>query len=117
VHRQIADDLEGVLVDRADRPRAEGDLREALDVEEVAGAQMLVALGLVGVDRRAPDGAVGGGAVLAELEAALERAELAADGGDAEVLDREADARVGGVDGVARLPKLVGTSEGGEPAL
>src|SRR3954447_6412105 len=56
VNRQVADDLEAVLVERADRGRAERDLREALDVEEVAGAQVLVALGLVGVDRGGLDG-------------------------------------------------------------
>src|SRR3954453_10074155 len=50
VHRQLSDNLEGVLVDRADLRRAECDLREALHVEEVSRAQVLVALGLVRVD-------------------------------------------------------------------
>src|SRR5215210_8643982 len=51
VHGQIAGDLEGVLVLRLDLGAGEGEGGELLDVEEVRGAQVLVAVGVAGVDR------------------------------------------------------------------
>ena len=61
---------------------------------------MRVALVLVGVDRGDLDGAARlGGAVLADLEAALVLVEGAANRGDAEVLGGELDVGVGWVDG------------------
>ena len=57
--REVAGDLQRVLVDRLDRRRLERDLRVALDVEEVGAAQVLVAAGLVRVDRCGLDRAVG----------------------------------------------------------
>src|SRR5664279_143944 len=62
---------------------------------------MLVALGLVGVDRLGLDGPVrlGGREVRADLQRSLELGELAAHGGDAHVLDGEADLGVPRVDG------------------
>src|SRR5215212_4537502 len=53
---QVAGDLEGGLVDLADVGGDEGDLRVLLEGEEVVGAQVLVALGVAGVDARRVDG-------------------------------------------------------------
>src|SRR4051794_19194158 len=101
VHRQLAGDLERLVVDRLDLRRLEAELRVLLDAEEVGRAKMLVAAGVAGVDRNALHVAVGlrGLVALADHERALEVLELATNRGDAEVLHREADARVGGING------------------
>src|ERR1044072_3848031 len=44
VHREVAGDLVGVLVDGLEARRLERDLRVALDVEEVGGLQVAVAV-------------------------------------------------------------------------
>jgi hypothetical protein len=102
VQGQVADDLEAILVQRTDLLRGELDAREALDVEEVGGAQVVVALRLLGVHAGRLDVAVGpgGGEIIADLERALERAEVAAHGRDTEMANRELDARVGRIDAV-----------------
>ena len=96
LHVEVSDHAEGLLIDLLDAARLEGQLRVGGGVEEVSGAQVLVALGLARVDRRGLDRA--GGLrrrdVVADLELALELAERAADGRDAKMLDAEVDARV-----------------------
>src|SRR4029450_10863361 len=58
VHRQVAGDLERVLVDLLDGGRLESELRVLLDAEEVGRAQVLVTPGVAGVDGDALDAAV-----------------------------------------------------------
>src|SRR5262249_5118958 len=55
MEREVTLDLVAVL-DRLDRGAREGDGGKVLDVEEVRGAQVGVALGVVGVDARRLDG-------------------------------------------------------------
>ena len=71
-----------------------------LDVEEVGGAQVAVAVRVAGVDRAEVDGRGGAGALerVAGGQGALELAELAADLAD-QVADGEADLGVARVDG------------------
>ena len=99
------------VVERLDARGLEAQLGELGGVEEVGRAQVIVALRLVGVDRLGLDRAVdlGAGQVLADLERALELGELTADGGDAHVLDGEADLRVRRVD----APRAGGDHGGG----
>src|ERR671919_496914 len=70
------------------------------DVEEVGRPQMVISVGLAGVDRGDLDGAIGPRCrqVLADLERAFELLELAADGGDPQVLDGKANAGMNRVD-------------------
>ena len=104
VEREVALDLEVLVVDRFHGGRLEGDLGVVLGVEEVGGAQVAVALGLARVDAGRVDGAVGVDAVGRHLERALELLELALDVRDAEVFDLEFDARVDRVE----LPRSCG---------
>src|SRR5581483_457036 len=80
------------------------DGRVGLDVEEVAGAQVLVAVGVAGVDAGSldlePDAAVGR-VLLVEVDVAGVVGELAADGRDHRVLRGEAEPAVRRVDVVA----------------
>ena len=69
-------------------------------VEELGALEVAVAVGVAGVDGGDVDGAREDGGVTAGVDRALERAEAAADGGDAHVPDLEADVGVAGVDGV-----------------
>jgi hypothetical protein len=59
-----------------------------------------VAVPVRGVDRGDLDAAGELQRIIGDLDGALEAVERAADGGDAQVLDLEADVRVGGVDRV-----------------
>src|SRR4029453_13250221 len=92
--------LELVLVAAArDAGGAELGRGVALDAEEVGGAQVVVAVGLVGVDRRQGGGG-GHGHVLERVahgEGGVEVVEPAPYVGEPEVADLEVDARVGGV--------------------
>ena len=119
VEREVAGDAERVVADDLDAGRLEGHLGVVLGVEEVARAQVLVACGLVRVDRGDLDGAVGpgGGQVLADLQRAGEVCELAADVGDAHVLDGEADLRVRRIDvpGAGGDERCGGGGHGGAP--
>jgi hypothetical protein len=63
--------LELAIVDSADLLAAKEDLGMALDVEEISGAQILISLGLSGIDAGGLDHALGGG-VRPTHEAALE---------------------------------------------
>src|SRR5581483_3767216 len=98
---QPAGDPKLLIVERLDARRLEAKLGELCGIEEIGRPQVIVALGLVGVDRLGLDRAVdlGGREVFADLEGAREVGELAAYGGDAHVLDAEADRRVRAVDG------------------
>ena len=55
MHRELAVDLEVLVVGLTQVVGTEGDLREFGDVKEVGGAQVLVALGFLGVDRGCVD--------------------------------------------------------------
>jgi hypothetical protein len=80
--------------------RVKRDLRVLVDVEEVRGLEVAVAVLLAGVDRvdRVDvSGALKHGGVAGGVDRALEAAERAAHGGDSHVLDGEADAGVGGI--------------------
>src|SRR4051794_19743749 len=100
---QVTDQLEGRLVQLLHRGRDEGDLRVLREGEEVVAAQVLVALGVAGVDARGVDGdaSTGGGRVRAvDHGGAVEGVEGAADLGDHRVPGDEADPGVRGVQGV-----------------
>src|SRR5205807_2050146 len=81
--------------------RAEAEVRVGRHVEEVAATKVVIALGVVGVDRGGGDGDRDGGVprVLADLDRALELGEPASRLRQAEVLDLEVHAGVADVDG------------------
>src|SRR5207248_1573150 len=81
-----------------DRLGVDRDLREALYVEEVRRAEVLVALLVVRGDAGSVDGALEAGLLAGGLDGTLELRGLATNGGDAHVLDRELDARVRRID-------------------
>src|SRR5699024_1670830 len=93
---EIAD--EGVACDLGGD---EADLREVLRIEEVAAAQVVVAVLVGGADRPGPQAAAEGEvpAALAHLEDALDLVELAAGAGDAGVTHRERRRGVSGIEG------------------
>src|SRR6185437_7254566 len=96
-------DLEVVAAEVLDGRRGEGDGRELLDVQEVVGAQVTVALPVAGVDAGDLDGEVDRRVlrVLAvERCRALELVERAPHLGHHRVPGHEADAAVGDVEGV-----------------
>jgi hypothetical protein len=74
------------------------DLRVLIGVEELGALEVAVAVGLAGVDRGHVHGPFEDRGITAGVDLALERAELAADGGDAHVADFEADVGVGRID-------------------
>ena len=103
-----------------DLGRDEGQLRVGLDVEEVAGPEVAVAVGGAGVDAAGVDGQVdpGGGRVRGvDGGGAVEVRERAADGGDHRVAGREAEAAVGHVEGVVAGDVLDGGGAGVEVRL
>ena len=97
--RQLADELVAVALDVLDAARLEADLGEALDVEQVGRAEVLVALLVVGQDACRADDALCG-LIVAALDATLEVGEAAADRFQRRVGvdDVEPDARVDRVD-------------------
>src|SRR5215210_1690226 len=113
--RQVARQLEGRLVQLAHRGRDEGDLRVLGQGEEVVAAQVLVALGVAGVDARGVDDDPGAGAArvgAVDHGGALEGVEGAADLGHHRVPGDEADPGVRGVEGVGAGQVGLGGSDG-----
>ncbi|GAA3082170.1 hypothetical protein GCM10020254_28190 [Streptomyces goshikiensis] len=101
--RQVTGDAVRVAAQLVRPGGAEAHQREGLGVEEVAAAQVGVAVGDAGVHGGDPhvDGGGGAGGVRAvQVEGALVVGEAAAHVGDHRVADGEADAAVGGVDDV-----------------
>src|SRR4029077_6769491 len=100
VDLQLTGKADGAVVGDVEAGRAEGQLREALGVEEFRRHQVTLQLGLVDVDRLHGDGALEL-RLLAAGQGGLVGLEAAAEGGDVVVGDREGNGRVDRVDGPA----------------
>ena len=85
----------------------------ALDVEEVRGLQMAVAVLLAGVDGGDVDAAFEHGGVAGGVDLALKAAEAAAYGRDAHVTDLETDVRVRRIDVVDAGRDALEVGDGG----
>jgi hypothetical protein len=101
VQGQLAVDIETVLA-VADAGGAEGHRRVGVGLEEVGRAEVVVALGVVGVDGGQLDGGGhrGGQRIRCQGEFALEAGEVAADLADHQVADGEGHIGVAGIDRV-----------------
>ena len=95
--RQVAGHRVVVGARRLDPGALEGDPRVLLELQEVGRLQVVVALGVVGLDARDVDGHLErrvGGIFGIDRAAAGDVTEMAAHGHHAQVLDRELDLRV-----------------------
>jgi hypothetical protein len=96
---EVADDSDLFFAEPLDRRRREGDQGMLVDVEEVGGAQVVVARGHARVQRGGVDGARRRRrAVLADRQRAVEAVKDPAHACQTDVLDAELDRRVIGVD-------------------
>ena len=96
VHGEVAPDARGVIVDRLDPRGLKGDLGKRIDIEEVRGAQVRVALLFAGVDRRDFDTSarLRAPCVFSHLHGSLKISEPTTNVRNPHVLDGELNARV-----------------------
>src|SRR5262245_14302222 len=111
VNGEVAGDFELAGRDVFNFFGLEGDGRVFAGVEEFFAAEVFVALGFAGIDGLGVDGDVDGGladVLIVPNDGAADALELAADGGNHEVLDGEACSSVCGID----LPSCGGCGSG-----